>query len=310
MLLSTNIHQFLTENILDLLKKKEIYSVLDFLKVDNNSLTKYCPLTYPEVIELKRFLSKKFSAPPIKALSLYQKILKKSALISTYIPELDTLLQGGLFTGTIYELSGYADSEKTELTLTMIQNLIINGKKVYFLDPKKDFSAMNMRARLLKTEEEEKSLILLKNILLLQISDKYELISALFSIKDEIKAGLDIRIIIIHSISTIFLNSMDYSENNNILNHMANVLRYIALELNTVVIVTNLMTIWIEGLNDESRKETKKKACCGKYWSSVPNVKIEVGSKNQEGGCEIELVKFNNVWPKDKTITIPADRFS
>lgn len=102
----------------------------------------------------------------------------------------------------------------------------------------------------------------------------------------------------------LFLSSNDHSENNNLLNHLANVLRYIAAEHNVAVIVTNLVTTWTEG-DFQSYQETIEKIACGKYWRGVPNVKVKIGKKHREG-VDVSLLKFNNVC-SNVSCVIPDD---
>lgn len=123
---------------------------------------------------------------------------------------------------------------------------------------------------------------MLSKLLVKHISSKYKLISTLFDIKQELEKGLDVKLIVIHSISVLILNSNDPVENNHILNHLANTLRYIAIELNVIIIVTNLITTRNEWVL-EGNENIVEKVCCGKYWRGVPNVrlKITVGVDNK-----------------------------
>ncbi|XP_066146084.1 DNA repair protein RAD51 homolog 4 [Euwallacea fornicatus] len=308
-MLTTNTHRLLTENNVQLLKKRNIYTVLDFLKTENKILERHTSLTYPEIIEVKKYVAKYFSAPPINALTLYHKILSNSALISTGIPNLDELINGGLLTGTIYEICGAADSKKFDLVLTILVHVLCASNSenvVYFLDTKRDFSAKHMRTKLSQIKTEEQTLHLLKRILIRHIADKYELISAMFVIKQELEQGLSLRVIVIHSLSVLFASSMDPDENNNILNHLANILRYIALEHNVAIIITNLVTTWTQG-GFHGSSHTVEKIACGKYWSSVPNVCIKI-SELSENLSKLTLIKFNNVVEKE-TCTISNSLF-
>ncbi|XP_066253045.1 DNA repair protein RAD51 homolog 4-like [Euwallacea similis] len=308
-MLTTNTHRLLTENNIQLLKKRDIHTVLDFLKTENKALERYTSLTYPEIIEIKKYVAKHFSAPPINALTRYHKILSNSALISTGITNLDELLKGGLLTGTIYEICGPADSKKLELILTILAHVLCANNSenvVYFLDTKRDFSAKCMRTKLSQIKTEEQTLLLLNRILIRHITDKYELISAMFAIKQELEQGLSLRVIVIHSLSVLFASSTDRDENNNILNHLANILRYIAVEHNVAIILTNLVTTWTQG-GFHGNSYTVEKIACGKYWSSVPNVCIKINELS-ENLSKLTLIKFNNVMEK-KTCIISNSLF-
>lgn len=132
---------------------------------------------------------------------------------------------------------------------------------------------------------------MLSKLLVKHIPSKYTLISTLFDIIQELKKGLDVKLIIIHSISVLTLNTNDPVENNHLLNHLANTLRYIAIELNVIIIVTNLITTWNEWVL-EGNENMVEKVCCGKYWREVPNVRVKITGVDNK--LEFNLLKNNN----------------
>lgn len=133
---------------------------------------------------------------------------------------------------------------------------------------------------------------MLSKILVKLIPSKDKLISTLFDIKQELEKGLDVKLIVIHSISVLILNSNDTVENNHLLNHLANTLRYIAIELNVIIIVTNLMITWNEWML-EGNENMVEKVCCGKYWKGIPNVRLKI-SEGVDDKLEFNLLKNNN----------------
>lgn len=75
----------------------------------------------------------------------------------TYITEfytlinfrVDQLLNGGLFTGNIYELCGLPASGKTHFVLSLIRNVVLSTQQqVYVFDTKNDFSGTKMKRML------------------------------------------------------------------------------------------------------------------------------------------------------------------
>lgn len=59
---------------------------------------------------------------------------------------LDNLLDGGLFSGNIYELCGPSASGKTQLCYSVLLNLIITTKKdIVYIDTKNKFSVNRIK---------------------------------------------------------------------------------------------------------------------------------------------------------------------
>lgn len=112
------------------------------------------------------------------------------------------------------------------------------------------------------------------------------------SIKNEIRSGLKLRVIIIDSIPCLFTNSDEYNtENNMYLNHLANVLRFLATECHTVIIVVNLTTVWSAGGFQEPN--IQENVSCGKYWLHIPHVRLK--SNRNESNYNISVLKSDCV---------------
>ncbi|CAG9770612.1 unnamed protein product [Ceutorhynchus assimilis] len=279
-MLSSISHKRLTDNVVHSLKKKKINSILDLMNLDNGVIERYTSLTFQEIIELKKDLSKTYSAPPITGYTCYQKLMSHShsALISTGYPKLDDLLDGGFYTGTIYEFCALPDCNRLKFTLTLLRNIMCNNNSIHvgILDTNRQYSASLMKTILSKKKTEEECWNLLKNISVKHISNKYMLISELFNIKKQLENGeLCADIIVIHTIPSLFLGTKDVTERNHMLNHLANILRYIANEHNVVFILTNLITTWNKG-SFQDHQETGEKVACGKYWQTVPDVRVRI----------------------------------
>lgn len=282
---------FINNHVINLLEKRGIYTVNDFLRSDSRFIERISSLTYLEISEVKKYITKSFSATPLNAFKYYQRILSHSVLIPTGILELDDLLQGGLFTGTIYEICSPPSNDKT-LFILLILNKILSDSGIFFLDTKQEFSGKYLKALLSKDKNQEDCLQLMNKILVKQISTKYDLIRALFDIKQDLKNGSSVRIIIIHYLPVLFLDTNNNTE-NNIMNHLANVLRYIAHVHHVVIIITNLITTWNDG-DFRFSSGIKEKVACGKYWLSIPNVRLGLNRK-EENILQISLLKHDNV---------------
>lgn len=144
-------------------------------------------------------------------------------------------------------------------------------------------------------------------MLIKRIHNKYELITALYDIKNELDNNANsVRLVIIDSLPAVFLTSSDNIENNNILNHLANILRYLGNKHHIAVLVTNLVTTWAEG-DISAVNNVQEIIVCGKYWKNIPNYRIKLKKNIQN--IEICLLK-TNVIQNQKHCTVEISEFS
>lgn len=63
-----------------------------------------------------------------------------------FLLRLDNLLGGGLFTGNIYELCGPSASGKTQLSLSILLDVIITTEReIIYVDTKNEFSVNRIK---------------------------------------------------------------------------------------------------------------------------------------------------------------------
>lgn len=128
-----------------------------------------------------------------------------------------------------------------------------------------------------------------------QINTKYELINTLHNIKEElIKGTIKTRLIIIDSLPPLFYANSDYNRNNELINHVANILRFLANKFYVVFFITNLITLW----KPEGNECVTEKVGCGKYWSSVPHTTLKI--ENFIENFQVSILKsFNRTIEKE-----------
>ncbi|XP_018562696.1 DNA repair protein RAD51 homolog 4 isoform X2 [Anoplophora glabripennis] len=249
-----------------------------------------------EILDVKKELTKRFSAQPRNGFEYYKLIISNSAIIETGIKNLDDLLEGGLFTGNIYEICGLPATGKTLFCLTLMKNVVSKMKEnIYYLDTKQDFSARKFKQMLCNSNKQE-LVEALSRALIKNISSQHELVNSLFEIKEKLQSGLKMRAVIIDSLPALYWQSADYSGNNNFLNHTVNILRYLSIEYNLVIIVTNLITLWNEG-GFNTQDSYQEKISCGGYWHNVPNVRLKF-ERTSQSACKVTLMKTWKVMPE------------
>lgn len=125
----------------------------------------------------------------------------------------------------------------------------------------------------------------LNNIKVTQVKNVYELISILHQLSKILKNESDTKLLVIDSLSTLFLVSTKNPEATHFLNNLQNVLRFITNEYNVPVITTNLVTRWSEEIGSlfkDDRNSTVFKPTLGKYWFHIPNTRLLIEKVKRE----------------------------
>ncbi|XP_072387163.1 DNA repair protein RAD51 homolog 4-like [Diabrotica undecimpunctata] len=292
--LSASLHDNLSCNVLKLLNEAEIGTVIQFLNCESKKIEKVTSLTLKEVLEIKKKLLKIYSKP-ICAYDYYQNIISNFALIPTGIERLDSILEGGLFTGNIYEICGLPASGKSLFCLTVLKNIASKANSnIMYLDTKYDFLGLKLKQMLTNLNKEE-IIARMSRIQVLRVITKSEFLKYLLFIKHSADNGKPIKLVIIDSLPPLCFISSDQTENNAFLCYTANILHYLAKEHNMVIIVTNLITLWNEG-DFKNIDVMKERISCGTYWSGMPNVRICL--KKDKNNCRMTLTKAIKLMPE------------
>lgn len=77
-------------------------------------------------------------------------------------------------------------------------------------------------------------------------------------------------------------------ENNIFLNHLVNIMYYLAMERHMIFFVVNLLTSWTEG--DFEEKQVAENVACGKYWNSIPHNRLQI-KRIADEKLQISLIK-------------------
>lgn len=200
-------------------------------------------------------------------------------------------MEGGFATGKIYEVCGYPSSGKTQLCLTLCKNVSqYLQQNVYYLDTKLDFRASRIKKMLGNINEINLGEIL-SRILVKQVNSKFELINSLYKIKEEILNVINLKLLIIDSLPPLFTKSDQYNVENNIhLNHVVNIMHFLTKECHIAIVVVNLISSWSDG--DFKRQNLQDIISCGKYWRSVPQVRLRLDLNNSV--CQVTMLESHS----------------
>nr|XP_023966950.1 DNA repair protein RAD51 homolog 4 isoform X2 [Chrysemys picta bellii] len=105
----------LTAEMIQLLKANSIATVVDLVSSDLEEVARKCCLSYKALVAVRRVLLAQFSAFPVNGADLYEELKSSTAILSTGSKSLDKLLDSGLYTGEVTELTGAPSSGKTQV---------------------------------------------------------------------------------------------------------------------------------------------------------------------------------------------------
>ncbi|KAL0269487.1 UNVERIFIED_CONTAM: hypothetical protein PYX00_007198 [Menopon gallinae] len=235
---------------------------------------------------------------------LYSEVIDKCAIISTGIENFDKLLDGGFITGNIYELCGSVGSGKTQICMTLAVNVCNNlpEQSVLYIDTKNDVSGHRILEIIENSERNiENAGELMNRIKICRALKATELLSLLQKLTKDLDEAegrtLGFRIIIIDSLSCLFFRFLgaDWNEGLVLLNNLASLLHFIAVEYHIAILVTNLVTSWtVDDVNDEEEElfpEQKQTPVLGRYWAHVPDTRINVKKMENANNWLLVIMK-------------------
>lgn len=309
----------LTKTSLENLSKFKIHTVIDVLQEDPKKLASFSKLNFRDIISLRQTLITNYSPFPRQGLNAYNELLSNCSYISTGIPQLDNLLDGGFLTGNVYEICGLSGSGKTQLCLTFVSHVALTVNKfIHFIDTKLDFSGERVHSILeAKEKSEEKIGRAMEKICVTRVHNFSDLYSCLYHIKNQLVAEpASIRVIVIESLPAVFLHFMGAHKMDGLgmLNCFASLVKYLAQEHHVCIIVVNLASMWVEEestplltMDSESASATPQvevKPVLGKYWNHVPNTRLYIQQCEPPNLRKISVLKSSHLPPGNCTVSL------
>ncbi|XP_057676799.1 DNA repair protein RAD51 homolog 4 isoform X2 [Corythoichthys intestinalis] len=105
----------LDQDLVRRLRDVHVKTVEDYVSSDIEDLARKCSASYTALMAIRRVLLAQHAAFPVSGADLYDELLSSSAILATGNPDLDTLLDSGVYTGEITELAGGPGSGKTQM---------------------------------------------------------------------------------------------------------------------------------------------------------------------------------------------------
>eukprot|EP01112_Ceratiomyxa_fruticulosa_P008352 TRINITY_DN2163_c0_g1_i1.p1 TRINITY_DN2163_c0_g1~~TRINITY_DN2163_c0_g1_i1.p1 ORF type:complete len:338 (+),score=54.00 TRINITY_DN2163_c0_g1_i1:232-1245(+) len=283
------------------LNSASVRTVEDLICSDLGFVSFRSGVEYDVLKDIISGLQATFSCRPIHGRDLLEKTLEKSAIFPLGHEGLDTLLDGGLYTGEITEIIGQSSIGKTQLCL-LSTLAVTNGTThtVAYIDSSNTFSPERIiemyQAQNTLTQVDENLVDVLERIRCWKCYEGFDL----GNIIDEISRGLqsedkfykNLKLIVVDSIGALLspLIGGKQSQGHAIMAGISRSLKYLACTQYIAVLVTNYMVSsgWNNNQldNDANNNNTKNlKAALGESWTFITNTSLIISevskSKNK-----------------------------
>ncbi|KAM7139956.1 DNA repair protein RAD51 homolog 4 isoform 2-T2 [Macrochelys suwanniensis] len=243
----------LTAEMIQLLKANSIATVVDLVSSDLEEVARKCSLSYKALVAVRRVLLAQFSAFPVNGADLYEELKSSTAILSTGIKSLDTLLDSGLYTGEVTELTGAPGSGKTQVCLSIAMSTSHDLKQnVLYVDSTAGFTASRLlQLAQARTGDEEEQVL---------------------------SASGPVKVLVVDSASAVICPLLGgrQAEGLALMMQLARELKTLARELSMAVVVTNHVT------RDSSSGHLKP--ALGRSWSFVPSTRVLLESREGTWG--------------------------
>uniref|UniRef100_A0A3B4B055 RecA family profile 1 domain-containing protein n=1 Tax=Periophthalmus magnuspinnatus TaxID=409849 RepID=A0A3B4B055_9GOBI len=226
------------------------------------------------LLAIRRVLLAQHTAFPVSGADLYEDLLSSTAILSTGHPRLDELLDSGLYTGELTELSGGPGTGKTQVCFGVAVHIALHLKQgVIFIDTTGGITATRLH-QMLQTESSslEEQIAALQRIHVFQLFDVFSLLDCLCSLR---RSGLQpvavggacVRAVIIDSVSAVIspLLGTRHTEGMSLMMQVAALLKALVKDFSVAALVTNHVTRSVGGA---------VRPALGVSWSHLPRTRL------------------------------------
>ncbi|KAK2881915.1 DNA repair protein RAD51 homolog 4 [Channa argus] len=264
----------LSEDLVRDLRAAGVKTVEELVSSDIEGLAQKCSVSYKALFAIRRVLLAQHTAFPVSGADLYEELLSSTAILSTGNPSLDKLLDSGLYTGEITELSGGPGSGKSQVCFGVAVHISYHLKQsVIYIDTTGGLTASRLlqmlKAETSNTEEQTESL---QRIHVFRIFDVFSLLDCLYSLcsgrlQQASVGGGSVKAVIVDSVSAVISPLLGGKQNEgmSLMIQVAGVLKTMAKDFNVAALVTNHVT---RGGNGEVLPGL------GASWSHIPRTRI------------------------------------
>uniref|UniRef100_A0A8C0G3Z9 DNA repair protein RAD51 homolog 4 n=1 Tax=Chelonoidis abingdonii TaxID=106734 RepID=A0A8C0G3Z9_CHEAB len=241
-------------------------------------------LSTQALVAVRRVLLAQFSAFPVNGADLYEELKSSTAILSTGSRSLDRLLDSGLYTGEVTELTGAPGSGKTQVCLSIAVSTSHDLKQnVLYVDSTGGFTASRLlQLAQTRTGDEEEQVEALQRIQVARVFDVYKMLDVLqelrCSVSQQVGSLGPVKVLVVDSVSAVICPLLGgrQAEGLALMMQLARELKTLARELSMAVVVTNHVT------RDGSSGHLKP--ALGRSWSFVPSTRVLLESREGTWG--------------------------
>ncbi|XP_056252951.1 DNA repair protein RAD51 homolog 4 [Seriola aureovittata] len=264
----------LDEDLVRDLRAADIKTVEDLVSSDIEELAQKCSVSYKALFAIRRVLLAQHTAFPVSGADLYEELLSSTAILSTGNPSLDKLLDSGLYTGEITELSGGPGSGKSQVCFGVAVHISYQLKQsVIYIDTTGGLTAMRLLQMLqTETSNTEEQMEALQRIHIFRLFDIFSLLDCLYSLcsgglQQASVGGGSAKAVIVDSVSAVIspLLGSKQNEGMSLMIQVAGILKTLAKDFNAAVLVTNHVTRSGSG---------EVQPGLGVSWSHIPRTRV------------------------------------
>uniref|UniRef100_UPI0037E7335F DNA repair protein RAD51 homolog 4 n=1 Tax=Semicossyphus pulcher TaxID=241346 RepID=UPI0037E7335F len=264
----------LDEGVVRDLRAADVKTVEDLVSSDIEELARKCSVSYKALFAIRRVLLAQHTAFPVSGADLYEELLSSTAILSTGNPSLDKLLDSGLYTGEITELSGGPGSGKSQVCFAVAVHISHHLKQsVIFIDTTGGLTASRLLQMLqTETSSREEQMEALQRIHVFRLFDVYSLLDCLYNLRggglqQTSVGGGSVKAVIVDSVSAVISPLLGGKQNEgmSLMIQVAGVLKTMAKDFNVAALVTNYVT---KGSSGEVQPGL------GVSWSHIPRTRI------------------------------------
>ncbi|XP_057676798.1 DNA repair protein RAD51 homolog 4 isoform X1 [Corythoichthys intestinalis] len=264
----------LDQDLVRRLRDVHVKTVEDYVSSDIEDLARKCSASYTALMAIRRVLLAQHAAFPVSGADLYDELLSSSAILATGNPDLDTLLDSGVYTGEITELAGGPGSGKTQVCMGLAATVSHRLKQnVIYVDTTGGLTAGRLRQMLQsQTSSHDQQMEALQRITVYRAFDVFSLLDCLYRLSANggrlrQACGSCVKALIVDSVSAVIapLLGSKYQEGMLMMNQVAISLKTMAKDFNLATLVTNHVT-----QNDEGEVQPG----LGVSWSHVPRTRV------------------------------------
>ncbi|XP_077360150.1 LOW QUALITY PROTEIN: DNA repair protein RAD51 homolog 4 [Festucalex cinctus] len=263
----------LDEDLVRRLRDAHVKTVEDLLSSDMEHLAQKCSASYKALIAVRRVLLAQHAAFLVSGADLYDELLSSTAILSTGNPNLDVLLDSGVYTGEITELAGGPGSGKTQVCMGVAAHVSHHLRQnVIYVDTTGGLSAGRLRQMLrTQTSSDDEQMEALQRIGVRRAFDIFSLLDCLHRLVDgglrQASSGASVKALIVDSVSAVIAPLLGSRQNEGMyrMSQVAVTLRTLAKDFNIAVLVTNYVTRSEDG---------EVQPGLGVYWSHIPKTRV------------------------------------